>query len=86
MCFNRKFYLSGSNLHFGISDPLLVMLFIGTLPAKYSFAEKINLEKSRNPKKLIWGLSKEMEEHHQIDNPAHSGNILDCVAFVHETI
>lgn len=85
MCFDRKLYLSGSNLHFGIPSPACYVVH-WDFPTKYSFAEKIILEKSGNVKKLIWGLSKEMEEHRQIDCAAHSGNTLHCVAFVHEPV
>lgn len=39
------------------------------------------IKKSEN---LILGLYREIEERHQIDQTAHSGNIPDCIGFIHE--
>lgn len=66
----KKFYLSGSNLHFGISDPLLVMSFTGTLLQNTASLRRSSLKNQEIWRNLLWDLSKETEEHRQIDSAA----------------
>lgn len=82
--YKKNCHLSGSNLQFGISGHLLVISFVGTVLQNTASLSRSSLKKIKKSDKLILGLNREIKEHRQIDNTAHSGNTPDCIVFVHE--
>lgn len=82
MCFEKNSIFSSSHLHFGMSDQLLITVYIGTFLQNTTPLRRSSL-KNKKSEESNFGMSRKMEDHHI--TAQHTGNTLDFTAFVRET-